>query len=158
MELIGFYRELQSAPRDVFRSSLRDQVRSGTAYPKAEVTGYFMAGHPVFDVMESTRDVLEGRFTVPGGSSLLSDGRFVWRADLARYVDAYNLALPAAFLSFAEGNGFSVPAPDRERLLRISVAAGRALGFREAEGSGPDRRARAPRSGREADRPEGEQQ
>ncbi|MEV4195591.1 hypothetical protein [Streptomyces toxytricini] len=57
MELIGFYREMQSAPRDVFRGSLRDQVRSGAAYPKAEVAGYLVAGHPVFDVMETTRDV-----------------------------------------------------------------------------------------------------
>ncbi|GAA1550878.1 hypothetical protein [Streptomyces globosus] len=158
MELIGFHREMQSAPRDVFRSSLRDHVRSGAAYPKAEVAGYLGSGHPVLDVTETTRDALEGRFWVPGGSSLLSDGRFVWRVDLARYVDAYNLELPAAFVSFAAGNGFSVPPPDREQLLRISAAAMEALGFCEVKGAGPDRRATPPSSGREADRPEGEQQ
>ncbi|WP_284581852.1 hypothetical protein [Streptomyces sp. 2P-4] len=90
---------------------------------------------------------------MPGGSSLLSDGRFVWRADLARYVDAYHLELPATFLSFAAGNGFCVPAPARERLLRVSEAAMPALGLRAVGGSAPDRRAAPSRSGRQADRP-----
>lgn len=137
MEMIGFYREMQPEPQDVFRESIRDKVRSEAPYPKAKIKEYLESGHPVFDIMEMTRDVIEGLFRVPGGSSLLSDGRFVWRADLSEYVDTYNVELPGEFLSFAAENKFSVPAASHETLLHISVAAGRALGFRVDTGGAP---------------------
>lgn len=68
---------------------------------------------------------------------MLSDGRFVWRVDLPNYVDTYNLELPGELLSFAADHAFSVPAASHEALLGISVAAGRALGFRVDTGAAP---------------------
>ncbi|MFJ6370808.1 hypothetical protein ACIQK5_21860 [Streptomyces virginiae] len=137
MEMVGFYREMQPEPQGVFRESIRDKVRSEAPYPTAEIKKYLESGYPVFDIMETTRDVIGGLFTVAGGSSLMSDGRFVWRADLPEYVDAYNLDLPGEFLSFAAEHEFSVPAASRETLLGISVEAGRALGFRVDTGAAP---------------------
>ncbi|MGW7328150.1 hypothetical protein ACWGIU_05935 [Streptomyces sp. NPDC054840] len=137
MEMVGFYREMQPEPQGVFHESIRDKVRSEAPYPKAEIRKYLASGYPVFDIMETTRDVVGGSFTVAGGSSLLSDGRFVWRADLAEYVDTYNLELPGEFLSFAAEHAFRVPAASHETLLGISVAAGRALGFRVDTGAAP---------------------
>lgn len=137
MEMFGFYREMQPEPQGVFHESIRDKVRSEAPYPKTEIKEYLESGYPIFDIMETTRDVIGGSFTVAGGSSLLSDGRFVWRADLPKYVDTYNLELPGEFLFFAAEHTFSVPAASHETLLGISVAAGRALGFRVDTGAAP---------------------
>ncbi|MGW2437548.1 hypothetical protein ACWCY1_12620 [Streptomyces goshikiensis] len=137
MEMVGFYSEMQPEPRGVFHESIRDKVRREAPYPKAEIRKYLEAGYPIFDIMEATQDVIGGSFTVAGGSSLLSDGRFVWRVDLPNYVDTYNLELPGEFLSFAAEHAFSVPAASHEALLGISVAAGRALGFRVDTGAAP---------------------
>ncbi|WP_143196631.1 hypothetical protein [Streptomyces sp. MJM1172] len=98
---------------------------------------YLEAGCPIFDVLETTPDVIGGSFTVAGGSSSLSDGRFVWRTDLPNYVHTYNLEVPGDFLSFAAEHVFSVPAASCETLLGVSVAAGRALGFRVDTGAAP---------------------
>ncbi|MCX4716853.1 hypothetical protein OG818_13680 [Streptomyces virginiae] len=112
MEMIGFYREMDPENDAVFREPIGDKVRDRTPYPKAEIKRYLDSGHPIFDIMESTIDVVEGAFRVPGGSSLLSDGRFVWRVDLAAHVERYHLELPA--------NSSSMPATTDSRcLLRI---------------------------------------
>ncbi|MFJ4777931.1 hypothetical protein [Streptomyces sp. NPDC088762] len=137
MDMIGFYREMDPENDAVFREPIGDKVRDQASYPKAEVKQYLDSGHPVFDIMEGTIDVIGGAFRVPGGSSLLSDGRFVWRVDLASYVEWYNIELPAEFVEHAGRHGFSMPAADRPTLIAVSEAASSALGFRVAGGAGP---------------------
>lgn len=80
---------------------------------------------------------MKGSFRVPGGSSLVSDGRFVWRADLSAYVETYNIDLPPHFIYFVVENGFSVPSASLQNLLSVSAAAERALGFQVDGGAGP---------------------
>ncbi|MEU9375945.1 hypothetical protein AB0D94_19455 [Streptomyces sp. NPDC048255] len=137
VEMIGFYREMDPENDAVFRELIGDKVRDHAPYPKAEVKRYLDSGHPVFDIMELTIDVIGGAFRVPGGSSLLSDGRFVWRVDLAAYVERYNLELPAEFVEHAGSHGFSMPAEDLPTLRAVSKAALSALGFRVVGGAGP---------------------
>ncbi|MFG2749461.1 hypothetical protein [Streptomyces xanthophaeus] len=137
MKLIGFYREMDPENDAVFREPIADKVRDQASYPKAEVKRYLESGHPIFDIMEGTIDVIGGAFRVPGGSSLLSDNRFVWRVDLGAYVERYNLELPAEFVERAAGHGFSMPAEDLPALRAASKAASGALGFRAAGGAGP---------------------
>lgn len=135
MEMIGFYREMDPENDAVFREPIGDKARDRTPYPKAEIKRYLDSGHPIFDIMESTIDVVEGAFRVPGGSSLLSDGRFVWRVDLAAHVERYDLELPAEFVEHAGNHGFSMPAEDLPTLRAVSEAASIALGFRVVGGS-----------------------
>ncbi|MGW1201216.1 hypothetical protein [Streptomyces cyaneofuscatus] len=138
MEMIGFFREMEpESSLELFRESIQGKVREQAAYPKAEVQRYLESGHPIFDIMETTLDVVTGSFRVPGGSSLVSDGRFVWRADLSAYVEKYNIDLPPHFISFAIENGFSVPPASLQNLLSVSAAAEKALGFRVDGGAGP---------------------
>ena len=47
--------------------------------------------------MEQTDDVIDGRFTVAGGSAILTDGAYFWRLDTADYVEAYGVRLPEEF-------------------------------------------------------------
>lgn len=138
MEMIGFYREMEPENQDIFHESIRDKVRNQASYPKPEIKKYLESGYPILDVTEMTLDVIEGSFRVPGGSSLLSDGRFVWRVDLPVYVGRYNIELPREFISFVIENKFSVPPASRQTLLTVSTAAGRALGFRVDSGAEPN--------------------
>ncbi|MFC5070942.1 hypothetical protein ACFPN0_04975 [Kitasatospora cinereorecta] len=136
MEMIGFFQEMHSGGSEVFHESIKGKVRSQTSYPKSKIVGYLQSGYPIFDIMETTSDVIEKSFQIPGGSSLMSDGQFVWRLDLAAYVETYNIDLPSRFLSFVIENEFSVPSVSRQRLLTISIAAGNALGFHVDGGAG----------------------
>lgn len=140
MEMVGFYREMDPGNPDLFRESILGKVRNQASYPKSEVMNYLESGYEIFDIMEGTSDVINGLFRVPGGSSLVSDGRFVWRADLSKYVEHYNLELPEHFISFLSENSFSLPDASDEALLSVSTAASEALGFRVVRGAGPRER------------------
>jgi hypothetical protein len=76
---------------------------------KTEALAYLEGGSCVFDVMEATRDPLDPSTAINGGPSLVSDGFWVWRYDLAHYVRHYNIALPAPFLETISRNAGKVP-------------------------------------------------
>ena len=61
---------------------------------RTHVASYLRAGTIFFAWMEYTRDVVGDAFGVSGGSAVLSDGRFYWRADAAEYVETYGIAIP----------------------------------------------------------------
>ena len=66
------------------------------------VLAYLEHGTDVFDVMEATRDPEEpGGRLIPGGSSLVTDGEWVWRKDLPNFIRAHRIVLPEEFLSQA---------------------------------------------------------
>ncbi|MFJ1750930.1 hypothetical protein ACIOJD_32530 [Streptomyces sp. NPDC088116] len=126
LKLIGFYREMYS----VSWGSPVPSVESGVEkYSVRNLVGYLESGYPVFDVMELTTDVIGGAFSVPGGSSLLTDGEYVWPVDLASYVEKYHIALPQDFLETVRRHDFRIPSVGQETLLDISVEASQALGF-----------------------------
>jgi hypothetical protein len=69
--------------------------------------------------MEYTRDVIDDKFGVSGGSAILTDGAFYWRRDAAEYVDHYGIALLDAFLVHGRGLLWIPPVLTRERVLEI---------------------------------------
>lgn len=129
---IGFYREMDVHYDAAWGGSVPAPASGEGRYPVAELAGYLASGHPLLDVTELTTDVIGGAFRVPGGSSVLTDGAFVWRADLAEYVGHHRIALPEDFLRAARENGFRVPPADHEVLLPLSVEVSDLLGFRAA--------------------------
>ncbi|MFJ7125343.1 hypothetical protein [Streptomyces sp. NPDC098101] len=132
MRLIGFYREMDARYDAAWGGPVPAPESGAGRYPVAEVADYLASGHPLLDVTELTTDVVGGAFRVPGGSSVLTDGTFVWRADLEKYVERYRIALPEDFLRAARENGFRVPPADYEALLPLSVEVSGLLGFRAA--------------------------
>ncbi|MFH8796690.1 hypothetical protein [Streptomyces sp. NPDC017941] len=138
MKFVGFYRDMKPDGPEIYGEET-PSINPGGApeYSFQEVSRYLHSGHPVLDVMESTTDIIGQAFQVPGGSSVLTDGSFSWRADLASYVEHYAIALPPDFLDFMRGNNFEVPHVPRDRLLEISVAVSSALGFRTDAGAAP---------------------
>ncbi|MGW4545355.1 hypothetical protein ACWEN4_03135 [Streptomyces violaceorubidus] len=51
--------------------------------------------------------------------SLLTDGVWLWRDDLAYYVDRYHLALPGDFVAYVGELGYSPPEVPESRLVEI---------------------------------------
>jgi hypothetical protein len=70
------------------------------------VSAYLRGGTVLLAVMEHTRDLLEGRFETPGGSAILTDGKFFWRLDAADYLEHYRVALPSEFVAWGESLGW----------------------------------------------------
>jgi hypothetical protein len=70
--------------------------------------------------MGAQADVLDPEApTLVSGGSLLTDGTWLWRDDLAYYVDRYHLALPADFVARVRELGYSPPEVPQSRLVEI---------------------------------------
>lgn len=88
------------------------------------VLNYLRAGVGVVDSMEMCVDPLDPNASHPGGSGLLTDGRWVWRQDLAYYVERYKVGLPLAFIETARARA---PIHFEGSRLRAAAAFGRAV-------------------------------
>lgn len=137
MKLIGFFRDMDPESPSVYSEKTPSKNSGKPDYPLREVERYLRSGHPILDVMESTADVIGEAFHVPGGSSILTDGSFAWRVDLASYVEHYSIPLPPDFLEFAGRHNFEVPHVAHEQLLEVSIAVSSSLGFRTDPGASP---------------------
>ena len=103
MKVVGVFRELEPKSNSGLTSiyDVRDAMPAGLA---SAVAAYLKNGEPVFDIMEFTVDPFNPEKGVPGGASLVTDGQWTWRNDLAYYVENYRVALPSEFIKFAMNN------------------------------------------------------
>ncbi|MFD0419437.1 hypothetical protein [Streptomyces sp. NPDC127108] len=137
MKLIGFFRDMNPKAPSIYSEKTPSVNPGKPEYPLQEVGSYLHSGYPILDVMEATADVIGKAFHVPGGSSILTDGSFVWRVDLASYVEHYAIALPPDFLEFMERHNFKIPHVTQDQLIELSIAASNALGFHTDPGASP---------------------
>ena len=100
MQFIGLYRELGRGISDQVRS-IREDIGFIEHEIAEKIASYLASGIPVLDSMEATIDPLDKSVFTPGGSSLLSDGFWVWRYDLAYLIVKYRLRLPEQFIQHA---------------------------------------------------------
>jgi len=107
MQVVGLFREL-TREKQAFLPSIIEAKGKLSAKEAVQVVAYLRKGVPVFDVMEATPDPFEPKTFVKGGPSLLSDGYWVWREDLAHYVERYQVGLPSQFLAHVQQSGSSV--------------------------------------------------
>ena len=100
MKAIGVFKELS---REISESALSIYDAKGQLTPSAakKISGYLNSGIPIFDVMEGVVDPFDSSKIISGGSSLLSDGYWVWRLDLAYFVENYMVGLPDQFVANA---------------------------------------------------------
>lgn len=88
------------------------------------VLAHLQAGVGIIDCMEMCIDPLDSSQAHPGGSSLMSDGYWVWRADLAYYVKRYRVALAPAFIADVRAGR---PIDFRGSSMQAAAAYGRAV-------------------------------
>jgi len=105
---VGFFRELYDNKSSL--PSLRDGVRSSAHSDAARIVSYLKAGVGLAGVGMYVGDVLNpaARFAV--SPSLLTDGVWLWRADLPYYVATYHVELPDELIAHMSRNGWVVPA------------------------------------------------
>ncbi|MGI8666839.1 MAG: hypothetical protein ACR2N4_12525 [Jatrophihabitans sp.] len=73
------------------------------------VSRYLCSATVVLDRPEYTSDVLEYRFGVRGGSSVLTDGVYYWRRDAPDYIRTYGIGLDAAAISHMRQRNWIAP-------------------------------------------------
>lgn len=101
MQVVGVFRELTHCRSATHLPSIHD-VRNGlTREASVVMARYLRDGTPLVDVMEATPDPFDSAIFINGGPSLLSDGTWVWREDLAHYVECYLVGLPDEFVEHA---------------------------------------------------------
>ena len=86
---------------------------------RGRVVDYLGAGTGIVPFMEYTRDILEGRFGVSGGSALMSDGVYYWRDDAKDYIREYGIGLPQECLQHMAAQGWRPPALDEATEDRV---------------------------------------
>ncbi|MFF8607098.1 hypothetical protein ACF06X_14250 [Streptomyces sp. NPDC015346] len=110
------------AGQSAFSRTAKRLVEGSGAIPEDEraAIGAYLRNAPVIiALMGYSEDVLEGRFSVTGGSAVLSDGTWFWRRDAAEYVERYGTALPEDFLRNGRAARWTPARLTRDEVLDI---------------------------------------
>jgi hypothetical protein len=125
---VGFFREFY--PDDLSLPSMRDQMRNKRIRSEGKIVEYLRGGHLLAAIMEGSMDHFDGAsFEGSSGcSSLLTDGSWTWRVDLAHYVERYHVDLPTDFVASLVDRRFRVPELSAEDLAGLAASEEEALG------------------------------
>ncbi|MGW0245607.1 hypothetical protein ACWDYH_03100 [Nocardia goodfellowii] len=104
---VGIYREMYQGKEQL--PSLRESQAVRALTDQQQILGYMRAGTPVFDVLEDVVDLVDNSTVIPGGPSLISDGRWIWRVDSIHYLTHYRLAFPETFVQHVRGSDYRPP-------------------------------------------------
>jgi hypothetical protein len=66
-------------------------------------------------------DVLASDAVPVARLAVLTDGAWIWPADLAHYVERYHVRLPGEFVEHAAGRGWTPPALTHEELVAVEM-------------------------------------
>lgn len=83
------------------------------------IADYLRSGTPIIALMGFSEDILGEKFSRPGGTAIMSDGRFFWRLDAADYVEHYGIDLPAEFISYGNSRQWIPPVLSREEVASV---------------------------------------
>ncbi len=115
LQPLGFFRELDLPD---WNGSIHQTVNDSPAPDQDQIVAYLHSGVLYAATTHIARDVLSDGKERIGAPHLLTDGRWVWPATLAHYVQRYHCRLPEAFNEDARAKSWEAPDP-----LRIDVAA-----------------------------------
>ncbi len=105
---VAMYREMyQDRHQDL--PSLWLAETGGVEPDRARILDYMYNVKVVFDVMEAVADLVAGDGWIEGGSSLYSDGVWVWREDSLHYLTRRPIVLPAEFVARVREFDYSPP-------------------------------------------------
>ncbi len=133
MRLAGMFAELSVLRPPTPQPSIHDHIAAGQLPDAEDVIRYLRAGHRLIAAMGGNDDVLDPAEYVMNGDSVLTDGTWLWRADLAHYLDRHHVELPAEFLELIRSRDYTVPAMDKADLAACAEYAGHLVFFGEDE-------------------------
>jgi hypothetical protein len=105
----GMFREFGPIRSSEPQDSILASVAAEPLPDVDRVVAYLRAGHELIAMMDVQDDVFDGSQQVMNGSSIRTDGDWLWREDLAYYVRRHNVAVPAEFLRLIRGRHYIVP-------------------------------------------------
>ncbi|WP_280443868.1 hypothetical protein [Nocardia brasiliensis] len=120
---VGIYREMYKRGHDDL-PSIHESRTDDQPADRDRILEYLRKAPEVFDVMEAVPNLITGEGWIQGGSSLHSDGVWIWRTDSIEYLTARPLALPDEFVQRVRANDYVPPQYDllddafREAYLR----------------------------------------
>jgi hypothetical protein len=118
---VGFFEELGLGIHYV--GKIRHAIQNQALPNEQMIIDYLNGGYVLLDVPETATDVVAGKERIVGGPSLVSDGTWVWRLDLAYYVGKYHLSLSADFIEHLIRNKYRPPVIQERDLERVGSEA-----------------------------------
>ncbi|MCC8247654.1 hypothetical protein [Saccharothrix luteola] len=114
---LGFFRELPHGSPD--GPSLREAVAKGDATIQGRIVSYLRRGSILAVTTKDAFDVLSNSKVNAGRLAMMTDGDWLWPADLPYYVEHYNVLLPREFTDHAASSGWHPPQLSPEQLSRV---------------------------------------
>lgn len=106
---------------ETFRSKLEELSERIPEPDRAKVADYLRSGYMTLAIMEISHDVLNRTFEYPGGSAILTDGTYYWRADATEYVLRYGSGLSPDFMAHAQRSNWKIPQMSREEVIAVDT-------------------------------------
>ena len=110
----GFFRELHHG--DAMGPSIGDARHALAAKAARDVATYLKGGSVLAATGQTTTDFFDATKTA-GPLEVRTDGRWLWPADLAYYVERYAVDLPTEFLAWMSSNAWQCRVLSQEELL-----------------------------------------
>ncbi|GAB7043608.1 MULTISPECIES: hypothetical protein [Catenuloplanes] len=115
--------ELGPIRSDEPQPSIFDSVLDEELPDAARVVAYLRAGHLLIGAMDIADDPFEPGRQIMNGSSVQTDGDWMWRKDLARFVQRRRVGLPPEFLALIRERDYRVPERDEPTLIAYAKQA-----------------------------------
>ncbi|CAL9496646.1 hypothetical protein [Streptomyces sp. enrichment culture] len=117
---VGFFDELSPGWGFPTDGAIKDAVRSSADADEHRLVEYLRRGSGIWSEMGAQADVLDpGGPVLVSAGSLLTDGVWLWRDDLAYYVAKYHPVLPSDFVARARELDYRPPEVPESRLVEI---------------------------------------
>ncbi|MDG4839855.1 hypothetical protein O7631_25280 [Micromonospora sp. WMMD967] len=123
LKAAGMFREFGPVRSAEPQESIFDSVAAEELPDLAQVVGYLNSGHVLIDVMDVADDAFDPAQQVMNGSTVVTDGDWLWRKDLAYYVRRHRVALPEDFLALIRERDYVVPSRGVPELTACSRQA-----------------------------------
>jgi hypothetical protein len=115
----GMFAELTQARYPTPTPSIHDSVAIEPLPDVDTVMAYLDAGHVLIDVMDSEDDPFNPGRRIANGSTMITDGEWLWRQDFTYYILYHDVIVPPEFLAAIRAHNYVVPEVLEERLLEI---------------------------------------
>ncbi|MBL7261625.1 hypothetical protein [Paractinoplanes lichenicola] len=120
MRTAGMFVELGQTRHPGPPERIADHLGAGPLDDADLVTQYLDHGYQLIDMMDVERDVLAPDQQFLSGSSILTDGEWLWRRDLSHYVRRHHVTLPRDLLAGIRERAYTMPSVDEERLVALT--------------------------------------
>jgi hypothetical protein len=123
LKTAGIFQELWPTTSDAPLPSIFEYVGQQPLPDAGRVVGYLESGHVLIDMIDTAKDVFSNGERIINGSSILTDGVWLWRRDLQYYVRQHNVRLPEEFLADIRSSQYEVPELDLTTRRRCAEEA-----------------------------------